>query len=58
MNLNLLAAILSILVVLIGLYEIFGLGQYTWSNYLSTFLFTIVFVLVAKNVKNPTQKTQ
>lgn len=45
MNLNLLAAILSIIVVLIGLYEIFGLGVYSWSNYLSTFLFAIVFIL-------------
>lgn len=52
MNTNLIAAILSILVVIIGLYEIFGLGQYTWSNYLSTFLFAIVFVLLIKNMGN------
>lgn len=45
MNNNLIAAILSIIVVLIGLYEIFGLGTYTWTNYLSTFLFAIVFIL-------------
>jgi hypothetical protein len=51
MNLNLLAAILSILVVIIGLYEIFGLAQYTWSNYLSTFLFAVVFVLLIKSMR-------
>lgn len=45
MNNNLIAAILSIIVVLIGLYEIFWLGVYTWTNYLSTFLFAIVFIL-------------
>lgn len=50
MNLNLLAAILSIIVVVIGLYEIFGLGLYTWSNYLSTFLFAIVFILEVKSM--------
>jgi hypothetical protein len=53
MNTNLIAAILSILVVLIGLYEIFGLGQYTWSNYLSVILFAIVFVLTIKEALNP-----
>jgi len=57
MNWNLLAAILSILVVIIGLYEIFGLGQYTWSNYLSTFLFAVVFVLEVKIMRNPPKQT-
>ena len=53
MNTNLIAAILSILVVIIGLYEIFGLGQYTWSNYLSVILFAVVFVLTIKEALNP-----
>ena len=53
MNLNLLAAFFSILVVIIGLYEIFGLGQYTWTTYLSTFLFALVFIISIYNVKNP-----
>lgn len=55
MNLNLLAAFFSILVVIIGLYEILGLGQYTWSNYLSTFLFAIVFIICIYNAKNQQQ---
>ncbi|HMK54917.1 MAG TPA: hypothetical protein VK444_09100 [Methanobacteriaceae archaeon] len=45
MNLNLIAAILSLLVVAIGLYEIFGLGDKSWSNYLSVILFAVVFLL-------------
>jgi len=55
MNLNLIAAILSIIVVAIGLYEIFGLGQHTWSDYLSVILFAIVFILEIRIVLN--QKT-
>lgn len=58
MNLNLLAAILSILVVLIGLYEIFGLGLYTWSNYLSTFLFAIVFILEVNIMRKSPQNKE
>ena len=53
MNLNLIAAILSIIVVAIGLYEILGLGEYTWTNYLSVTLFAIVFVLEVKAVITP-----
>jgi len=52
MNLNLIAAILSLIVVLIGLYEIFVLGQYTWTNYLSVILFALVFVLEIRVVLN------
>ncbi len=54
MNWNLWAVILSILVVIIGLYEIFALGEYTWTNYLSTFLFAVVVVLIL-NSMNETQ---
>lgn len=53
MNLNLIAAILSITVVAIGLYEIFGLGEYTWTNYLSVILFAVVFILEIKAVTSP-----
>jgi len=53
MNWNLWTVVLSILVILIGLYEIFGLGQYTWSNYLSTFLFALVLVISLNNMRNP-----
>ena len=52
MNTNLIAAILSILVVAIGLYEIFGLGEYTWTNYMSVILFAVVFVLTIKEALN------
>jgi hypothetical protein len=52
MNFNLLAAILSIVMVVIGLYEIFGLGSHAWSNYISTILFAIVFILVVKAMRN------
>ncbi len=52
MNWNLWTAILSIIVVAIGLYEIFGLGQYTWTTYLSTFLFALVFIISLNNLKN------
>jgi hypothetical protein len=52
MNSNLIAAILSVLVVIIGLYEIFGLGEYTWTNYLSVILFAVVFILTIKEVLN------
>lgn len=45
MNLNLIAAILSLIVVVIGLYEIFGLGDHSGSNYLGVILFAVVFVL-------------
>lgn len=58
MNLNLLAAILSIIVVIIGLYEIFGLGLYTWSNYISTFLFAIVFILEVKSMRDTPKNQQ
>lgn len=53
MNTNLIASILSILVVAIGLYEIFGLGEYTWTNYMSVILFAIVFILTTKEALNP-----
>ena len=53
MNWNLWTAVLSILVVVIGLYEILGLGQYTWTNYLSTFLFAVVFAISLNNMINP-----
>lgn len=53
MNWNLWTAVLSILVVAIGLYEILGLGQYTWTNYLSTFLFAMVFAISLNNMINP-----
>jgi hypothetical protein len=52
MNRNLWTVILSTLVVAIGLYEIFGLGQYTWTNYLSTFLFALVVVISLDNIRN------
>ncbi|OPX60415.1 MAG: hypothetical protein A4E25_00485 [Methanobacterium sp. PtaB.Bin024] len=52
MNFNLLAAILSIVMVVIGLYEIFGLGSHAGSNYISTILFAIVFILVVKAMRN------
>ncbi|WP_157809730.1 hypothetical protein [Methanobacterium subterraneum] len=52
MNRNLWTVILSTLVVAIGLYEIFGLGQYTWTNYLSTFLFSLVVVISLDNIRN------
>lgn len=52
MNWNLWTVVLSMLVILIGLYEIFGLGQYTWSNYLSTFLFALVLAISLNNMIN------
>jgi len=52
MNWNLWTVILSIIVVAIGLYEIFGLGQYTWNTYLSTFLFALVFIISLNNLRN------
>lgn len=53
MNWNLWTAVLSILVVAIGFYEILGLEQYTWTNYLSTFLFAVVFAISLNNMINP-----
>jgi len=52
MDRNLITAILSIIVVLIVFYEIFGWGQYSWANYLSILLFAAVFVLSIYNMRN------
>jgi len=40
------------MVILIVFYEISGWGQHLWTNYLSIFLFTLVFVLIIYSMKN------
>jgi hypothetical protein len=48
MNWNMVASILFIVVIAIELYQIFGLGQYTWSDYLTVILIAAALVLILK----------
>ena len=48
MNWNIIASILFIVVIAIELYQIFGLGQYNWSDYLAVILIAAALVLTLK----------
>jgi hypothetical protein len=48
MNRNMIASILFVVVIAIELYQIFGLGQYIWSDYLTLILIAAVLVLTLK----------
>jgi len=51
MKIRAVAAILSIIVVILGLYQIFVLGEANWANYLSTILFALVFILEVNEMR-------
>ncbi len=52
MNWNMMASILFIVVIAIELYQILGLGQYNWSDYLTVILAAAALVLTLKGTLN------
>ena len=52
MNRNMMASILFVVVIAIDLYQIFGLGQYTWGDYISVILIAAALVLTLKGTLN------
>ena len=47
------ASILFVIVIAIDLYQIFGLGQYTWGNYLGVILIGTALMFTLKEALNP-----
>ena len=47
-NRNMIASILFVIVIAIDLYQIFGLGQYTWGDYIGVILIGTALVLTLK----------
>lgn len=52
-NRNMIASILFVIVIAIDLYQIFGLGQYTWGDYIGVILIGTALVLTLKGALNP-----
>ncbi len=53
MNSNIIASILFIIVIVLELYQIFVLGQYTWSDYLAVILIAAALAFTLKGALNP-----
>jgi hypothetical protein len=51
MNNNLIVIFLSALVLMVALYEIIGLGGYTWINYLQVVLWVVIIVISLNNIR-------
>ncbi len=52
-NRNMIASILFIIVIVLELYQIFVLGQYTWSDYLAVILIAAALVFTVKGALSP-----